>query len=139
AVEHAHSLGVVLVAAAGNDNERLEQSYPGGLPDVIAAAASCADDTICGNFSNWGSKIDVAAPGVDILSLRAAGVSAMFPVGTQYQRLTGTSMASPHVSALAALVLSHQPQLTAEQVRQAIRLGADDLGDPGPDNSYGYG
>jgi subtilisin family serine protease len=138
AIGYARSLGVVVVASAGNSNSRVEDRYPAGYPGVITVAGSRPDDGKVGG-SNWGSKIDVAAPGEDVLSLRATGTSAPLPVGTQYQRMDGTSMAAPHVSALAALVLSRQPQLTPEQVRQAIRFGATDLGAPGPDDFFGHG
>jgi len=97
--------------------------------------------------------VDVAAPGggdldptglitkayYSILSLNAAGSTLGIPVGQKYKRMAGTSMAAPHVSGLAALIRSKYPTWSNEQVRQVIRLGADDLGASGFDIKTGYG
>ena len=138
AVSYAYSLGAVIVAAAGNNSDDARKYYPANLPQVITVAATNPSDFIA-YFSNWGEKIDVAAPGVDILSLRAAGTSMGTPVDAYYTRADGTSMATPHVSGLAALVLAQHPQYTNEEVRQAIRASADDLSPAGFDFTYGYG
>jgi hypothetical protein len=88
------------------------------------------ENTIAG-FSNVGPKIDVAAPGVDILSLEA---------GTGgYVRHQGTSMAAPHVAGVAALIIERRPSFNVEQVRQALRMSATDLGPAGKDAGFGYG
>ena len=82
----------------------------------------------------------MAAPGVDILSTRAAVnpmCTADKTVGTNYCRVSGTSMATPHVSGLAALILARDPLLTNEDVRQIIRAGAIDLGIQGKDRDFG--
>jgi subtilisin family serine protease len=138
AVNYAHGLGAVLVASAGNDSARDEGYFPASYPNVITVAASSAHDGRT-PYSNWGTKIDVAAPGDDILSLRAAGTSPGSIVGTNYMRLSGTSMAAPHVAGLAALILSEQPGLSSEQVRQIIRVSAQDLLPPGVDIYTGWG
>lgn len=138
AVSYAYSLGAVIVAAAGNNSDDARKYYPANLPQVITVAATDHNDYTA-YFSNWGSKIDVAAPGVDILSLRAAGTSMGTPVDAYYTRADGTSMATPHVSGLAALLLSGNPQYSNEDVRQAIRTSANDLSTPGFDLDYGYG
>jgi subtilisin family serine protease len=138
AIAYAYSLGAVVVAAAGNNNDDALNYYPGNLPDVITVAASDHNDVIA-YFSNWGTKIDVAAPGVDILSLRAAGTSMGTPVDAYYTRADGTSMATPHVSGLAALILSQHPIYINEDVRQALRASATDLGQAGFDPTFGYG
>ena len=114
AVSYAYNLGAVVVAAAGNNNDDARNYYPGNLPQVITVAATDHSDYIA-YFSNWGSKIDVAAPGVDILSLRAAGTSMGTPVDSYYTRADGTSMATPHVSGLAALVLAAHSSFSNEE------------------------
>ncbi len=134
----ANAAGAVIVAAAGNDEADASGFYPAGLPTAITVAASTPSDSQA-SFSNWGSKIDVAAPGVDVLSLRAAGTAIGPLVGSEYVRADGTSMACPHVAGLAALVLSSQPAYSNEQVRQALRLSAVDLGSSGFDLDFGYG
>jgi hypothetical protein len=138
AVDFAHSLGVVVVAAAGNDHADARGFHPAGLANVITVAASTPLDATA-DFSNWGTKIEVSAPGEDVLSLRAAGTSIGLPVGNGYARASGTSMASPHVAGGAALVLSRHPDWSVDAVRQALRVSARDLGAPGLDPVHGYG
>ncbi len=138
AITYAYDLGAVIVVAAGNNSEDARDFYPAALPNVITVAASDSNDNLA-SFSNFGSKIDVAAPGVDILSLQAAGSTLGPVVSPGYMRLSGTSMATPHVSGLAALILSQHPAYSNEDVRQVLRVSATDLGDPGYDLSYGYG
>ena len=152
AVNYAHSQGCVVVAAAGNSNADISEYRPAGLTNVITVASSDHNDEQS-YFSNWGVKIDVAAPGSgisgappsyeparNILSLRAEGTGDTgLVVGEKYYRQAGTSMACPHVSGFAALLLSGNPTFTNEEVRQAIRVSADDLGDAGWDLNYGFG
>ncbi len=138
AVNYANSLGCVVVAAAGNSNVNAQQFYPAGLTNVITVAAFDPNDQKA-YFSNFGNKIDVAAPGVDILSLKANGTALGPVIGTNYARLNGTSMATPHVSALAALLLSNHPNYSPSDIRSALRQSADDLGAPGFDIYAGYG
>jgi subtilisin family serine protease len=128
AVAYAVNLGAVVVAAAGNSNTNVDTFYPARLPGVIAVSAFDSND-LKASFSNYGSRIDVAAPGVGILST-TKGV---------YSSLNGTSMASPHVAGLAALILSQHPDYSASQVRQLIRQSADDVAAPGFDVHAGHG
>jgi len=127
AVNYAWDKGAVLVAAAGNDGTNWP-IYPAAYQNVIAVAATDRNDQPA-YFSNYGHYIGVAAPGVDILST--------FPDG--YLSWQGTSMASPHVAGLAALVFSVDESQTNAAVRQRIEQTADDLGSPGWDEYYGYG
>lgn len=138
AISYAYNLGAVIVVAAGNNSADARTFYPAALWNVITVAASDPNDNLA-SFSNYGSKIDVAAPGVDILSLQASGTNLGPVVSPGYIRLSGTSMATPHVSGLAALILSQNPNYSNEQVRQVIRASATDLGPPGYDLSFGYG
>jgi hypothetical protein len=147
AFNYAYSLGCVLVAAAGNSNDDASYYSPANIPCVLTVAASDQNDAKC-SFSNWGTVIDVAAPGggstYNILSLRSAsGIffnsNPQYVVGTKYGRLGGTSMACPHVAGLAALILSNKPTLTNAEVEQIIKSSTDDLGDAGFDIYFGYG
>jgi subtilisin family serine protease len=138
AVSYAQNLGAVVVAAAGNSSADVSFSTPASLPGVIAVASLGPTD-VPSYFSNYGSRIDVAAPGEDILSLRAAGTTMGTAVGTLYTRASGTSMATPHVSGVAALVLSQHPEYSNDQVRQVLRMSATDVDAPGFDIYTGYG
>lgn len=139
AIDYAYSMGVVVIASASNDNTDAKYYYPACFNNVITVAAVDYNNEHV-IFTNFGNKIDVAAPGWDILSLRATG--AMLggpPEGTKYLLMTGTSQAAPHVAGLAALILSLHPAYTVEQVRQAIRASAVDILTPGFDPYSGYG
>lgn len=158
AIDYIHDgKDVVFVAAAGNSNDLMYRMTPAHLPDVITVAASDHLDRKA-PFSNYGTKIDVTAPGGgdrpppaayetrrSILSLKAAKAGdrmthdGKLVIGGNYLRQAGTSMAAPHVAGVAALARSLHPEWTAEQVRQAIRMGADDVGTPGFDIYTGYG
>jgi hypothetical protein len=149
ALAAAYDLGVVLVAAAGNNATEAWKFYPASSRYVLCIGASTPTDQRA-YFSNFGGSLDVLAPGgadasdtggPNILSLRSSNL--IFPgdlfVGDRYLRIQGTSMAAPHVAGLAALLLEKQPGLTPEEVRQVIRRSADDVGAAGWDGSSGYG
>jgi len=145
AFHYAHALGCVCVAAAGNDSINVNMYRPAGIDTVMSVAATDYADQRA-SFSNWGSLLDVAAPGIDVLSLRASGTggdNSMFvppnDPDARYKRSDGTSMACPHVAGLAALALAAKPQLGVQGVRDIIQAKADDLGDPGFDIYYGHG
>lgn len=138
AIRYAHSLGVVVVFAAGNDNQDISQISPQNMPETLTVAATGpSDQRAVGNngtvLSNFGDPIDVAAPGQSILST----VSMSNNGG--YQSYTGTSMAAPHVAGLAALLIDAHPTWTNEQIRWAIRKSADDVLTPGVDIYTGAG
>lgn len=121
AIQFATGLGTVFVAAAGNSSQDATTSFPANSPEAITVASH---DPF-GNFSffsDFGPRIDVTAPGEDILSLQAAGTFAGPPVVPGYIRMTGTSMAAPHVSGVAALILSGNPDYSSDLVRQIIRV-----------------
>jgi type VII secretion-associated serine protease mycosin len=128
ALKYAYERGVVLVAASGNDNTD-RPGYPAAYPEVIAVSATDADESRA-EYSNYGDYIDVAAPGTSIPST--------YP-GSRYAALSGTSMASPHVAALASLVRTANAGLTNAEVMELLRRTAKDLGQSGKDNDFGYG
>lgn len=128
AIKYAYDRDVVLVAASGNDNTE-RPGFPAAYPEVFAVAAT-NNKKEKASFSNYGDYIDVAAPGDSIAST--------YP-GSQYAALSGTSMASPHVAALAGLIRSVNPDLTNKEVMEIMRVSARDLGTSGKDIYFGYG
>jgi thermitase len=130
AFSYAAAHDVVSIAAAGNDNTQLTH-YPSSYSTIISVSATDSADNRAW-FSNYGSTIEVAAPGVDIYST--------IPVSKgSYGSKSGTSMACPHVAGVAALIRSFFPAYTASQVRNRLHQAVDDLGSPGWDEDFGYG
>jgi len=114
AFQYAYQQGVVAVAAAGNDSSS-SVFYPAGYSTVISVGASTQGDQRA-SFSNYGSWVDLIAPGVDILSLSYYGMTRTWE---------GTSMACPHVSGTCALMLSVNPYLTPNEVRRIVMNTGD--------------
>lgn len=125
----AYSAGVFPVAAAGNDYSRGQVGFPAAQPHAIAVAAIDNSDDVA-SFSNTGPDIELAAPGVSVLSTWGGGV---------YSTISGTSMASPHAAGVAALVRAARHDLSVDEVRQVLRSTADDIGPLGFDWMSGYG
>ncbi len=119
--------GVFIDCASGNNGSSV--SYPAVLIDIMAVASTNDDDDVS-FFSNPGPEVEVAAPGEDILMTQS---------GATYGLASGTSFAAPHVAALASLLLSRDPSLTNAQLRNIIRVTADDIDAPGVDNDSGSG
>jgi len=139
AVAYAKSKGSFLVAAAGNENSNVANSYPAGIPDVFAVGAVDPNNKRAW-FSNFGKLLDGVAPGVDVLSTVPVGSTLGSASGVaDYRRLSGTSMASPIVAGAVALMRAKNPLLTYNQIRDILRSTATDLGAAGFDQSYGYG
>lgn len=119
---------VLFIASAGNSGNN-SLSYPASYDSVMSVAA--IDDTEgAASFSQYNSQVEIAGPGV--------GVMSTLPADT-YAAWDGTSMASPHVAGVAALVWGYHNSCSAAQIRTALMAGAKDLGGPGRDASYGYG
>ncbi len=115
AINYATSHGVVFVAAAGNNGKKVE--YPGGYADVIAVSASDEHDKIA-SFSSRGDKVEFIAPGVDVKSSVPGG---------GYEYFDGTSMATPHVTGLAALAVARGHR-GIDAVRAALTRAAKPIG-----------
>ncbi|MBS3784133.1 MAG: S8 family serine peptidase, partial [Anaerolineae bacterium] len=120
---------LVLAAAGNNDSQPAPVMYPAASPGVVAVAATTQSDGAW-DRSNRGPEVDVAAPGVSIFSTTKNG---------GYTWLSGTSMATPHVSGLAALLWSLDPGLKADQVTHVITSTAHDVHTPGWDERTGWG
>lgn len=148
AVKYAYERGVILIAAAGN-NGNGAVLYPARFSEVIAVGSvgpvDNEDKINLAYYSNYGPEIDVVAPGGDASIpvqyrqiLSTGGYYENGEYHRLYQEAQGTSMATPHVAGVAALLVS-QGVSSPERVRQLLRTTARDLGDPGFDNYFGYG
>lgn len=129
AIQKAISLGSVVVVAAGNDNYDTAYECPAHNDSVIVVSAIDSEYNKA-YFSNYGKSVDVAAPGVDITS--------SVP-GDAYESWSGTSMATPHISGLAALLRIINPNADNAEIEKKLRACAVDLGSSGYDVYYGYG
>ncbi len=125
AVNYAYSKGVFLVAAAGNNNHN-NKFYPAAFDNVFSVAATDENDKKA-DFSNYGSWIDVAAPGVNILSLRANNTSLGNIIDDKYTFVNGTSFAGPHVAGLVALLLSKNNSLNQNMIKTMLCNTADKI------------
>ncbi|MEO7804443.1 MAG: S8 family serine peptidase [Actinomycetota bacterium] len=133
-IQYALDRDVVVVAAAGNSGDgvscpHLPVGYPAGYAGVIAVSSTnSADNLSC--FSNGGPEVSVAAPGENILSTL---------LNNNYGFLSGTSMSSPFVAGLAALVRSREPEMSRTDVKRIIEEMAYDLGPTLRDDQFGAG
>jgi len=135
AIQQAVASGIIVVCAAGNEGPREGTvGYPGGYDESICVGA--VDQNLnAANFSSRGAALDIASPGVSILSTYPGG---------RYARLSGTSMATPYVAGCLALYLSYLkkkglPLPSYSQVLDLFRQTAQDRGNPGKDTTYGWG
>lgn len=117
AVKKAHKAGLVLVAAAGNDYGR-PVSFPGAYPEVIGVTASNSQNALA-SFSSKGPEVDVIAPGENVLSTTMGG---------SYGNMSGTSMATPHVSGVVALAWSAHPGMNNDEIKSLIESTAKNIG-----------
>jgi subtilisin len=131
ACDAAYAKGHLLVASAGNNGNPGGRGdnvgYPGAYESVIAVAASTSNDSRA-SYSSTGPAVELIAPGSSILSTLP---------GDNYGTYSGTSMASPHVAGIAALVKAANPGLSNAEIRQILRDTAEDLGLSS--NQQGYG
>ena len=128
ACQYAANHGVITFAASGNDAAD-SVDYPARYPTVVAVGAIDIDSSVAG-YSNYGHEVELTAPGTNIYST--------IPY-SDYGYMSGTSMATPMASGVAALVISENPALNGAAVRAILDSTAMDMGTPGRDIYYGYG
>ena len=124
----AWQAGTMVIAAAGNNNNNT-LFYPASFANVLSVSATTNNDARA-SFSSFGPAVDVSAPGVSIASTYR---------NNNYYAMSGTSMATPHVAGLAALIRSIHPEFTLAEIETAIKATAHDLGDAGWDRYFGHG
>jgi len=152
-INDAVDAGAIVVVSSGNDAAGV--SSPACASKAIAVGAvyhanignrsytpcsdqgSAPDQIVC--FSNTGTALDVVAPGAAVLSSYSCHVPGLNCAETYYGWFYGTSMAAPHVSAAAALILDKNPNLTPAQVKSILEGSARDLGASGRDDTFGWG
>ncbi len=141
AIASAAAANVVCVAAAGNDATS-DPHYPSSYDSCISVSATDWNDSLA-SYSNFGSTIDISAPGGDSNSMPSSLIlSTCYDASThssEYAYMGGTSMASPVVAGVAALMLSSNQSLSATDIKNMLTSTAVDIGVPGRDDQYGYG
>ena len=127
----ADEKGILCCAAAGNNADKAEYYYPGGIESCITVAAIDQEMELAA-FSNYGSLVDVCAPGV---AVRSGTIGENNPMETW----DGTSMATPHVTACCAMLLLQNPKITPTEACTLLAVNAVDLGEQGYDDEFGWG
>lgn len=128
AAAYANGLGATVFVSAGNQTQNLTGGYPSNHSFILVGASDPSDQLA--NFSNYGSPLDLVAPG--------SGIYTTSP-GNSYASWNGTSFASPLAAGVAALLYSISPSFTPAQIRNFLLATALDLGPSGKDNSFGFG
>jgi hypothetical protein len=136
-IEYADAAGVLMIASTGNTpstpGNPVQIGYPAAWPEVIAVGATKADDTIW-EGTTLGPELDLVAPGHNILT-----TIDQSNIVDGYGPESGTSMAAPMVAGVAAMVWGANPALGSAGVRAIVESTVDDLGEPGPDATFGRG
>ena len=128
-INYAHNTGVTVVIASGNENENTSKICPAHMTNPIVVGAINSDYRRC-SYSNYGSSVDLAAPGENIISCW---------VGGGYALASGTSMAAPHISGAAAMYRLMYPNYGSSKTAILLRSFVQDLGASGEDIYYGKG
>lgn len=134
AIKSAISAGIMVCIAAGNEFQNTSGTCPAHMSEPMVISAINVNDNFA-DFSNYGSSVDFAAPGVNIYNTY---------IKNSFATLSGTSMATPHVSGFAAVLRARYPKQVYPEFKpstfeQGMRNLCDDLGPAGRDNYYGYG
>jgi serine protease len=150
AVAYAYNNRVTVIAAAGNDGKNV-LSYPAAYDDYVIAVGATRYDKTLAYYSNYGPSLDLVAPGGDLNVDQNNDTYGDGVLQQTYEKkgwgrtswgyyfMTGTSMAAPHVSGVAALLIANGNATTPNEVRAALQESAEDLGTPGRDDTYGWG
>jgi len=155
AVAYAYDNGVIVIASSGNDGTE-SIDYPAAYDDYVIAVGATRYDETRASYSNYGSSLDLVAPGGDVnvdqnkdgygdgvlqqtFEPYESRLDKADPTDWGYWFYAGTSMSAPHVSGVAALLLAQDSSLTPDQIRNALESTAEDLGNPGRDDTYGWG
>ncbi|MES0051596.1 MULTISPECIES: S8 family serine peptidase [unclassified Mesorhizobium] len=128
ACRNARGLGIILVAAAGNNGPKAPYGYPAAYDGVIAVTATDAKDGLM-QQANRGAYVFISAPGVEMVAPSGAGSDVV----------TGTSFAAAIVSGAIANLIHASPERSADDIEKALAVTARDLGPKGRDNDFGYG
>ncbi len=132
AISYAHNKDVTIIVSAGNEGSDIPV-YPAAYDEVLSFGATSYDG-LRWSLSNYGSNVDVLAPGGLVWSTYWSTAG-----DTAYQYMSGTSMASPHGAGVAALMYSRDPNIDPEEIKNKILTTATDMGDPGVDSLHGVG
>lgn len=128
--ESTASSDIIYVTSAGNYADDVRYYFPANVSSVIAVSACDKNGEFAGDYSNYGTLVDICAPGTDINSTIADGA---------YEKRSGTSMACPFVSAAVAMAKTLYPTASAVTIQEMIASAALDAGEPGHDPYYGWG
>ncbi|MGE0075936.1 MAG: S8 family peptidase [Sphaerochaetaceae bacterium] len=144
AIRYAYEVkGVAIFASSGN-SDAATVDYPAAYGEYVIAVGATDRNKARAYYSNYGSMLDIVAPGGDISIDPSGGILQQTVLGgdpstENFYYYQGTSMAAPHASALGALLLSRNPLLSPAEILTAIATTAEDLGTAGKDEYYGYG
>jgi len=132
-IDEAYKKNILVIVAAGNDGNETgsgdTMDYPAKYNSAIAVGA-IDKNRIRAPFSSTGHALEITAPGVNILSTY---------LNNEYIQMSGTSMATPFISGISALLMEANPNTSAENIRRLLQSGSIDLGAVGRDPLYGYG
>jgi subtilisin family serine protease len=140
--------GLIFVFSAGNNGPgKNTVGWPGAMGNVITVGSTLKTAPYAmSSFSSRGPQVDVTAPGSDIVAVRSHGAVIDFGNDTTppqdmpfYMAISGTSMSSPHVSGVVALLKQAYPRLTGPVAEEILERTSVDLGDSGKDDNYGWG
>ena len=134
-IEAAYDDGMIIIGAAGNAGTTIGVQYPALYKDVIAVSSVNSEKKIT-DTSSTGEKVELAAPGYDIYSTYPLD---KYTEGKGYATLSGTSMAAPHVTGIAALYKERFPSFSNSKIRELLTSRSEDLGPIGRDKQYGFG
>lgn len=130
AINYAYNNGVVVVAAAGNTGDSTVE-YPAACNNVLSVSATTSNSNKIAGFSSYNKYVDVSAPGQFINSTVNTGI--------YNANWVGTSISTPHVSGVAALLIAQNPTWSVDRIMNRIIATSKDVGDPWRDDKYGYG